>query len=90
MHTSLNIENANCAFCVNSTRAALLADPLVHDVSISSNSRYWQVNHDFLDADAVLAVVQNSLRSWVVGENGEAEMAPIHLGPNDGCPIHGA
>ena len=89
MQTSLNIDNANCPFCVSSTRAALLANPLVHDVTANLNAGCWQINHDLPDASAVLQVMQNSLHGWVVADNGEAEMVPIHMGPNDSCPLHG-
>lgn len=90
MHTSVKIDNSNCTFCVNATRTALLADPLVHEVLVDANAGRWEISHDVRDERAVLSVLQNSVHGWGVDVKGETEMLPIHLGPNDACPLHGS
>ena len=88
MLTFLNVEDTNCAFCQRAGRAALLADPLVHSVTIDANAKCWNVVHDFPDENGVFSVLQKSMYGWDVAENGEVEMTPIRLGPDDACPLH--
>jgi hypothetical protein len=88
METNFEIGMANCPECLNTTRDELLADPLIHQVTIDSGRGCWQVNHDYKDPEIVAGMLHRSLRGWEVAGNGEIVMIGAAPKALLDCPHH--
>lgn len=90
MLTSIDVEGANCLFCLNSAKEALLANPKVHVVHVDAESECFQVEHDLPDAGELKVILDRSLRGWAVASNGEVKMVPTSSALATGCALHPA
>jgi hypothetical protein len=88
LRTVVQVETANCPFCINDVRDRLLADPRVHSVRLSATAHCWDVDHDYDDAQTITHVLQQWLHAWEVADNGEAVMVTTTPQPADGCRWH--
>lgn len=88
MRTLINVENANCTYCMNDVRDTLLARPLVHDVRTSVVAGCWEVGHDQDDVAAITDLLRQSLHGWEVADNGEIIMIATSPNASDRCAAH--
>jgi hypothetical protein len=85
MLTSIEVNNANCSFCFNEARAALLQSPAVHTVTVDASHGCFQIDHDYPDVTPILAILDLKLKAWTVAGNGEVEMVPSSASVIDQC-----
>lgn len=89
MRTLIRVDNANCTYCMNDVREALLARPLVRDVRSSAVAGCWELEHDHDDLTAIIDLVRQSLHGWEVAGNGEIIMIATTPEVADRCAWHG-
>ncbi len=89
MRTLIRVDNANCTYCMNAVRDALLARPLVHAVRSSAVAGCWEIDHDHDDLDAITNLVRQSLHGWEIADNGEIIMIATTPEVRDRCALHG-
>ena len=90
MKTLIQVDNANCAYCMNDVRDALLARPLVNAVRSSAVAGCWEIDHDHDSLAAIASLVRQSLHGWEVADNGEIVMITTRPEVGDRCTLHGA
>ena len=88
MRTLVRVQNANCSWCMNSVRDALLARPLVTDVELHPVEGCWAVDHDHDDPDELCSVLSQSLHGWTVQTNGEVVQVATDPGIVGSCDLH--
>jgi len=90
VRTLIRVDNANCTYCMNDVRDALLARPLVHAVRSSAVTGCWELDHDHDDLAAITNLVRQSLHGWEVADNGEIIMVATTPEVRDRCAWHGS
>ena len=71
MRTIVQVQNANCSFCMGEVRERLLASPLVNDVQVSTTGGCWDVDHALPGPAAITDLLRSSLHLWEIADNGE-------------------
>lgn len=89
MRTLIRVANANCTYCMNDVRDALLACPLVHAVHSSAVAGCWEIDHDRDDLDAITHLLHESLHGWEIANNGEINMIATAPEIHGRCALHG-
>jgi hypothetical protein len=89
MLTSIEVKNANCSFCFNEARSALLQSPLVRAVNADAAHGCFQIDHDYPGSTEILAILDQRLKAWTVAGNGEVEMARATASVIDRCTHQG-
>lgn len=87
MQTKLQVQNANCTFCMNAVKKELLERPLVNDVRSSATEGCWVVDHDD-DPAALIAILNQSLHGWNIATNGEIISVTTDSRISDHCSLH--
>jgi copper chaperone CopZ len=90
MRTLVQVENANCSYCMNDVRDELLARPLVRGVRLSATAGCWEVEHDHDDPQALTELLQRSLHGWQVSDNGEIVEVVNNPTQSGECTVHTA
>lgn len=88
MRTLISVPNANCTYCMNDVRDALLARPLVNAIRSSAVAGCWEIDHDHDDLTAITELVRQSLHGWEVADNGEIIMITTTPEVRDHCAVH--
>ncbi len=88
MRTRIEVENANCRYCVDAVRRELLARPGVHRVEVSSTAGCLEVDHDHDDPAALIELLHRSLHGSQVADNGEVVMITIDPVVTYDCSMH--
>jgi len=89
MRTLIRVDNANCTYCMNDVRDALLARPRVNAVRSSATAGCWEIDHDHEDLAAITNLIRQSLHGWEVADNGEMIMIATTSEVRDHCALHG-
>lgn len=88
METMVQLEGANCTYCMNAVKDELLARPLVRDVHMSAVAGCLVVEHDHDDPSALVAVLRRSLHGWEAADNGEIVSVRTSSKISDRCVGH--
>jgi copper chaperone CopZ len=88
MRTLIQVQNANCTYCIGAVREELLARPRVHHVEMSLTAGCLEVDHDHDDPAALVELLRQSLHGAQVADNGEVVMIMTDPELTQECSLH--